>query len=295
LLLVGHPLAVDGPSWHILLEELAVVCDRLHRGEPAGLPPATSFLSKAEPLPDLRNGVAGDAEEPARALRVELDAEATRALRDEVPKRYGNTAEDVLLAALAEALAGWTGVRRLVVDRHGRPRSEEAPGGSRTIGCLAAALPVLLEWNGPPGNLLKLVKERLHHLPAPEAGAPPVPEVGFRWSGWPAAPPSGGVPSWSAEPLAARRIPGARRRHRLDVEALLAGGRIAVVWTYSERTHRPDTVQALADRFLEALHSLIEHCRSTEARGFTPADFPEARLSQEMLDDLLNELLNREK
>jgi hypothetical protein len=41
---------------------------------------------------------------------------------------------------------------------------------------------------------------------------------------------------------------------------------------------------------LDALHQLIVHWLSSDAGGYTPSDFPEAELSQEELDALLEEL-----
>ena len=40
----------------------------------------------------------------------------------------------------------------------------------------------------------------------------------------------------------------------------------------------------------EQLRDLIEHCRSAGEGGFTPSDFPEAGLSQDELDRLIEKL-----
>jgi hypothetical protein len=45
----------------------------------------------------------------------------------------------------------------------------------------------------------------------------------------------------------------------------------------------------VAGDFLSALRSIIAHCLSDEAGGYTPSDFPETALSQAELDDLLAE------
>jgi non-ribosomal peptide synthase protein (TIGR01720 family) len=60
-----------------------------------------------------------------------------------------------------------------------------------------------------------------------------------------------------------------------------------MTWTYSESFHDRRTIEALVDRFVASLRSLVEHCRSGEAGGFTPSDFPEARFSQKDLDTLM--------
>jgi len=40
-------------------------------------------------------------------------------------------------------------------------------------------------------------------------------------------------------------------------------------WMYSEAVHRRSTIEDLAQRFVEALRSIIAHCQSPEAGGFT--------------------------
>jgi hypothetical protein len=48
--------------------------------------------------------------------------------------------------------------------------------------------------------------------------------------------------------------------------------------------HRQITIERLAQRFLDALRSVIHHCQSPEAHGYTPSDFPHACLDQVQLD-----------
>jgi non-ribosomal peptide synthase protein (TIGR01720 family) len=42
----------------------------------------------------------------------------------------------------------------------------------------------------------------------------------------------------------------------------------------------------LAHHFLHCLRQLIAHCRSDQAGGFTPSDFPVAGMSQAQLQEL---------
>ena len=61
-------------------------------------------------------------------------------------------------------------------------------------------------------------------------------------------------------------------------------------WTYSQNFHQQTTIERLASEFMDALQSLIAHCRSPEAGGYTPSDFPGVALSQEQLDQVLAEI-----
>lgn len=64
--------------------------------------------------------------------------------------------------------------------------------------------------------------------------------------------------------------------------------------TYSKNAHRSETISELAHSFLESLRAIIRHCCSTEAGGYTPSDFPLARLDQRELDQLLGGTRNVE-
>jgi aryl carrier-like protein len=299
LLLVAHPLAVDAASWPLLVEDLAAAAEG--RELPVATAPFRRFAdalarSSGEPaeagraagrLPvDVRGAEAANTEGLARTLSV-VPADDVRVLLAEGTRRYGNTVEEVLLAALTRAVSGWTGSPRLAVDLAGSVREGvfEELDGSRTVGCLTWPSPLHLESEADEGDLLKGVKETVRRGPRRglDSGLP-VPDLGFRFEAAAAGP-------WKAEILAPFRTASAARRHVLEVSGLLAGESLRVAFIYSEALHRPETVRRVADRFLEALSALIRHGQSSEAGGFTPSDFPEAGLSQEDLDDLLADLI----
>ena len=73
----------------------------------------------------------------------------------------------------------------------------------------------------------------------------------------------------------------------MEVEIEIWEGRLRVAWTYSENLHRRETVERLATGYLASLRSLIAHCLAPGAGGYTPSDFPLARLDQGTLDRLL--------
>jgi len=64
-----------------------------------------------------------------------------------------------------------------------------------------------------------------------------------------------------------------QRAYVLDVNGMVAQGRLQVYWGYSEKLHRRETVERVARQYMECLRELIAHCRSEEAGGFTPSDF----------------------
>jgi amino acid adenylation domain-containing protein/non-ribosomal peptide synthase protein (TIGR01720 family) len=342
LLIVIHHLAIDGVSWRILLEDLQMAYQQLVGSEMISLSPkTTSFKRWAErlveyaqsaavmeeraywlaeartkiaPLPvDYPEGRAANAEASSRSVSVSLDVEETEALLHEVPEAYYTQINDVLLTALAQAFAEWTGRRALLLDLegHGREAIFEDVDLSRTVGWFTSIFPVLLELGktSDPGESLKSVKEQLRAIPNRGLGYGllrylsgdkeitaalqrlPQAEVSFNYLGQL----DQALPADS--PFRPARESGGQvhslrgsRKHLLDVRGSIAGGQLHLVWTYSEKAHRRSTIEHLARSFVEALRSLIAHCQAPEAGGYTPSDFPLAQLDQEALDAAFEEV-----
>ena len=238
-------------------------------------------------------------------VRLSLSAEETRPLLQEVDT------QEALLAALALAFAPWTGGRRLLVDLEGHGREEEFFEGvdlTRTVGWLTSLYPVLLEAADSPGEALRLARERLRSVPRRGIGYGLLRhlaggEVAARLAGLSRAEVSFNylgqldsvVPGSSAfvpasDPPGPLRDPRGLRSHLLDVNVSVSGGRLHASWSYSRSLHRPETIEALAARFAEALRAIAAHGPAAPARSV--ADFPRVRMTQEELDELLDGLVD---
>jgi non-ribosomal peptide synthase protein (TIGR01720 family) len=337
LLLLVHHLAVDAVSWRILVEDLETACRQLRQGRPIALPAKTTSFrewaarledhacssataaelgywlsrpwTKVRPIPvDFAGGA--NAERSASSVAMALDGEETRALLHDVPGAYHTRINDVLLAALAQVFAEWSGSHTLLVDLegHGREPLFDDVDLSRTVGWFTSVFPVLLDlppgrW---PGEALVSIKEQLRGIPrqgigygllrhlSGEAGvrerlrALPLAQVCFNYLGQVDA---GLAPDsllrLVGEETGPVRGPLGRRSYLLEIEALVREQRLEVQWTYGEDVHRRTTVEQLAGGFLRALRAILSHCRSTTAEHYTPSDFPMARLNQKQLDRVL--------
>jgi len=332
LVIVAHHLAIDGVSWRILLEDLVAAYAQLERGfEPRLAAVRTSFKDWAETLVEHAGSeiVADegrywlDATWPRSALprdlstgantvasvdevRLRLEEETTAELLREPPRAYGARIDEVLVAALAEAVGAWTGRRRLVVDMEGHGREDLFPGFdlSRALGWFTAMYPVAVDLDRArdSGEALRAAKEQLRAVPgrglahgllrhlgqgrarrvlAEMAAA----EIAFNYLGQlDRASSSEGSFQPSGEPVGETLWPGHRRRHLLEVSAQIRGGRLGLVIRFSRHRHRRSTIEALADSFRGALENLLGHCRSVDRRRYTPSDFPLAELDQKTLD-----------
>jgi amino acid adenylation domain-containing protein/non-ribosomal peptide synthase protein (TIGR01720 family) len=245
----------------------------------------------------------------AATVTVSLDAGETRALLTEVPPVYRTQANDVLLSALAAAFRGWTGsaALRVNLEGHGREELFDDADLTRTVGWFTSIYPVTLEppEHGGPGEALKAVKEQLRAIPNKGVGfgvlrylgsmeargrlaALPEPEVSFNYLGqMDGGRAAEGLFATAAEGMGSVASARGRRAHLLDVNALVTGGTLRVSFTYSGEIHDRATIERLAAAYRAALLAAIAHCRTPGAGGFTPSDFPLARLDQSRLDRVL--------
>ena len=265
----------------------------------------------AAPLPvDLPGG--RNLEADAVAVVASLGEEDTHALVHDVPSVYRTQINDALLAALARTLAGWTGGEavRVELEGHGREPLFEEVDLSRTVGWFTSVFPVRLEVEpgAGAGETLRSVKEQLRAIPGKgigygilryladeETAAPlralPTPEVSFNYLGRLDLVQGEGIFRPVGGSMGPAHAPDAPRRYLLEINAGIEDGRLQVSWSYGERVHLRSTVERLAERYLEELRAIVEHCRAPEAGGYTPSDFPEAGLAQEELDDLIAEFI----
>ncbi|MEH2073177.1 MAG: amino acid adenylation domain-containing protein [Nostoc sp.] len=345
LLFIIHHLVVDGISWRILLEDLATAYQQISRGEAIKLPPKTTSwqywsdrlreYAKSKAISDELNYWLSESSLKVTALPVDypankenntiastatvslsLNEEQTRALLQDVPSAYNTQINDVLLTALVQSFAQWTGERSLLVDLEGHGREDlfEDVDLSRTVGWFTTLFPVSLqlEETDHPGEVLKLVKEQLRRIPNRGIGygvlqylhqdetirtklqSLPQAQVSFNYLGqFDRVLTASAVLGLTQEFKAEQSLLN-QRSHLLGVSGLIRAGKLEMTWAYSEKVHKRDTIEHLAFGFIEALRSLITHCQSPDAIGHTPSDFSAARLSQKQLDKFLAKI-NKKK
>ena len=76
------------------------------------------------------------------------------------------------------------------------------------------------------------------------------------------------------------------RTHRIEVVSLVRGGRFEARFIHGSEPAEAAAVARLAADFVAALRSLVAQCTAAGAGGFTPSDFPLARIDQPALDAL---------
>ncbi|MFC8145981.1 amino acid adenylation domain-containing protein [Streptomyces paradoxus] len=344
LVLVAHHVVVDGISWRVLMEDLATAWRQFSAGEPIELPPVgtsfrrwTQLLERAafdadsssyrRPLPGEDQPLARralsltDTVANERLRTVSVGPEVTAALLNEIPARFHAGVNDVLLTALAVALAR----RRrdlgqdqtfahIELEGHGREgqfvtaSAGFEPELSRTVGWFTTLFPVTVDPGTAPdltapeylAAALKAVKEDLARVPdngvsygalrylAHSEFDAPAPQVLFNYLGRFAA---GAPGDWqlagTTGQLGEKRDPRMRLPRALEFNAIAepdASGAYELVTTISwpDGLFTDADITALGDYFRTALAGLA----ALDQGGHSPSDFPLVPLTQADVDAL---------
>ena len=255
-------------------------------------------------LPRDLEGEGAGQQADTQQVQVELTEEQTRGLLQEVPRAYRTRINEVLLTALGRALSKWSGRRQVVVELEGHGREEIAEGvGAEVrgaVGWFTSLYPVVLaaKWD-EAGEGLKEVKEQLRRVPGGGLGYGLLRyrsgkeelhggEVLFNYLGQLDRVLEEDGPFAAARESAGPPIsPLASRNHLLEINSSIVNGRLQLIWNYGATVHQRRTIERVAGDYIESLQAIIEHCRLPESRGFTPSDFPNVRLTQAELNELV--------
>ncbi|MFM6106645.1 MAG: amino acid adenylation domain-containing protein, partial [Sphaerospermopsis kisseleviana] len=245
----------------------------------------------------------------AATVSIKLNAEETETLLLSVNEAYNTQINDILLSALALVLTEWTENATVLINLEGHGREElfSDVDLSQTVGWFTSEFPVLLQIPklDQIGKIIKSIKEQLRAIPNRGIGygilrylcadpdvnekikTIPASEINFNYlgqldqvqsqTGWKFAPESTGANHSLKQTL----------DHLLDINALVVAGELKIEWTYSSHVHTHATVEKLAQRYLQFIRGIIEHCQLEENTGYTPSDFPDAKLNQLELEQLL--------
>lgn len=344
LVLVAHHVVIDGVSWRVLMEDLLTAWRQVTSGTPIELPPVgtsfrrwTQLLERAAFDADssyYRRDLPGEDEQIGRRPLSEADTVArerlhtvsaapdvTAALLGEIPAKFHAGVNDVLLTALAVALARWRRdlgqvqtFAHIELEGHGREAQFVAgsagfePELSRTVGWFTTLFPVTVD----PGTTadftapeyltaaLKAVKEdlaevpdngvsygALRHLAQAEFDAP-APQVLFNYLGRFDAGASGDWQlSCTTGQLGERRDPRMRLPRPLEFNATAepgTGGEYELVTTISwpDGMFTDEDIATLGEYFRTALTGLA----ALDEGGHSPSDFALVPLTQTDVDEL---------
>ncbi|MBL4607769.1 MAG: amino acid adenylation domain-containing protein, partial [Pseudomonadales bacterium] len=205
LLIVAHHLIMDGVSWRILLEDLALAMAQQAEDKAINLGRKTTAFAhwserlwhyaqddavlaqkaywqrfSQEKIPTIQADLVADGAaqqnlaEHTQSQTFLLDANRTEQLLRQVPKAFQTEISDLLLTALIETLdeihheqGQNTGAHLIALEGHGREFLGEQYDTSRTVGWFTTLYPVLLHSKGGNdwGDKIKSLKQQLREVP----------------------------------------------------------------------------------------------------------------------------------
>jgi amino acid adenylation domain-containing protein/non-ribosomal peptide synthase protein (TIGR01720 family) len=335
---VIHHLVVDGVSWRILLEDLQAVYNQMKQGQGVRLPAkSTSFKEWSERLQAYSDsGISKEVQDywnervEKETMKIPMDypmqetteesidqvtrtlgVEETHALLQEVPVTHKTRINEVLLAALGQAIVDFTNQQTVSIhlEGHGREELVEGIDLSRTVGWFTSIYPVHLNFQGTktPIEGLKAVKNQLRQIPnrGVDYGIlrylkkellpfyQQKPSISFNYLGQ-------FDQVFSKESLFMQETgftfldhaPDSKPSHLIDVIGMVKDEKLHFVWMYSREQFSRLKIQAIADGMLRHLRQLIN--KPTTESAFTVSDFADAEdLTEESLSKVLLKLTKK--
>ncbi|RZK05027.1 MAG: hypothetical protein EOO46_16160, partial [Flavobacterium sp.] len=329
LVLTAHHLLIDSVSWQILLSDLELIYGQLIRNEEIALSPKTiSYFNWGSRLIELSESGEFDKEIPfwkeqieldkfpvdidthlpideqsIRTLNLDIDPATTENMLRHSNEAYHTKTEELLITALMLSFEKWANTRTLCLglEKHGRKYNELDL--TNTVGWFTTFFPVLLKIEAGTDfkTAIISVKEKLRNIPNEGIGFGVLrylkktgvlkqqPSVIFNFLG--------NQKSFDSTVLGKGKFiaKGVRalvseRFHLLEINASIKEGRLTFQFSYSDQFHKTETIENLIKLFEDILRRLIEHCSGRETSHYSPSDFPEADLSQDDFDTLLNQI-----
>jgi non-ribosomal peptide synthase protein (TIGR01720 family) len=240
-----------------------------------------------------------------------LGVEETHALLQEVPVTHKTRINEVLLAALGQAIVDCTNQQTVSIhlEGHGREEMVEGIDLSRTVGWFTSIYPVHLNFQGTktPIEGLKAVKDQLRQIPnrGVDYGIlrylkkellpfyQQKPSISFNYLGQ-------FDQVFSKESLFMQETgfifldhaPDSKPSHLIEVIGMVKDEKLHFVWIYSREQFSRLKIQAIADSMLRHLRQLIN--KPTTESAFTVSDFADAEdLTEESLSKVLLKLTKK--
>ncbi|MRH99224.1 hypothetical protein GH721_01650 [Kriegella sp. EG-1] len=223
-----------------------------------------------------------------------------------VNETFNTKTEDLLICALFKTLTDWFKINNLILglEHNGRSNTNLNIDISNTVGWFTSFFPVFLEKSGSNdiGELITNIKEKLRSVPNNGVGfgllkymsganyfevTDGEPQIIFNYLGVQNNTINSSNINFE-QLLNHSRDPNSERTYSFEINAFIKNNELHINWSYSSDLYKESTIKALSLNLENNLKMLIDYCLKKEG-SYTPSDFPEANLSQEDLDNLMNQ------
>jgi amino acid adenylation domain-containing protein/non-ribosomal peptide synthase protein (TIGR01720 family) len=226
-------------------------------------------------------------------ISVQLDSIYTRQLLQEISKVYSTEINDILLAALALTFNKKYKYPKIVIglEGHGREEFPDSPDTSRTVGWFTTLFPICLEIapNQSPDYYIKSVKEQLRKVPAKGLGYGILKsivqadelkgrdpwDIVFNYLGqFDNAVSNSRWFKASTEQVAADIDDHFEIIEKVSINSYVQDNVLTINWNASNLHFKNETIQKLANDFIDNLKLLIDECTINKQKQFkSPSDF----------------------
>ena len=240
-------------------------------------------------------------------IRIELSEADTDHLVRDANQSYNTETNDLLLTALMRALSRWTRNPSVLFDLEGHGREDVLDGVdiSRTVGWFTTIFPVVLtlEAGKEMEAQIKYVKETLRSIPQKgfhygmlkhmtdvRLENPAQPEVCFNYLGQMDASALESVFELADDitPMTSDRAN--LRPYLVDINCSVKDSKLLVYLGYSKNRFVRSSIASLAERLKSEIEEVIGYCMDRDHAGYTPSDFKLTDISQDQLDDLIDDI-----
>ncbi|TRX31756.1 amino acid adenylation domain-containing protein, partial [Flavobacterium sp. ZT3R18] len=233
--------------------------------------------------------------ETKKTYEAILNQEYTKYLLKEANAAYSTEINDLMLSALQMTFEDVFDTQRLALgfEGHGRENIFTDIDLAGTTGWFTNKYPVILSRNGAKteGDSIKSVKEALRKIPTKGMGYGCLRYLhsskeirnSLKDCGWDVVfnylgqidnvLNKNAIFSSAPENSGDHISPTSLLEEKFIVKAIIVNNELRISWDYSEERYRPETVKKLANKFIENLTQLVEHCINKEEREVTPSDF----------------------
>lgn len=322
LLIVIHHLVIDGISWRILLEDIATLYGQAKSGAALLLPLKTdSYQSWSEHLVTYtrsrthqrslaywraalerkyalipRDNPEGLASlQFAERVSFRLDKKTTAALLGKANRAFNTQINDLLLAALAQAVKNKYDIHTVTIDleSHGRQNLAQGENVTRTVGWFTTFYPVWLEAHESSlPETIKQVKENLRSVPNQGIDymlmdhADAHAQIVFNYLGQFDSGTDDSPYSMVNNLRGDEISKGETWMYDWNISGIVTSGELEMSLDFSTAQYESVTIARFMDLFQQHLAEVVNYCNDIDTPRLTPADLTYRGLSIPQLDVL---------
>lgn len=323
-----HHLVIDGVSWRIFIRDLDRACSQIINGSEINLgakslsykewseglyesdktQSVVEFWNKNDEM-SLRanmlykdynngNGIYDD----NIVYEFEYKTNNMETFKAELNRVYNTDVSDVLLAAYLNSIKNLAVKDSISVflESHGRDELEQHIDVSNTIGWFTSIYPisVCVEHNDISGLVIE-VKEKNKKVPyigigygilryIYEKGKYDTDEIAFNYLG-----DFNNVMNLENFEEVGQEVDlhvdkERKRPYTLSLECMIVGNNVKFRLNYSKRQYSQESIQEIADKLIDTLHSLFDVCSQRDSAIVSVGDFGDDELTMDEVDAILN-------